>query len=142
MVYNWKNHTWRTVGQVPVPDYTLYACGLIKNPSTGRENVLVTCGIPDNRVNFNFDLNPTWLWDPVTGNIQNVSSLSSTDFVDGSKMIRFSEYEVLLITPSNGLLHSFTIADGWKTITSLPRFWTVTAAPMLVPKGLFECQSV
>jgi len=71
LVYNWKNRNWRIAEQVPLLGFTLQGCGLIKNPSTGRNNVLVVGGTPEQSVT---PIPPTWLWDPSTGNIQNVSA--------------------------------------------------------------------
>lgn len=136
MVYNWKNHTWRIGGQVPVSGFTLQACGLIKDPRTGRNNILVTGGVPVQSVT---PIPPTWLWDPSTGNIQNVTAFP-TEATYGTRMVRFSEYEVLVLSPQDGLLHSFTVDDSWKRVTSMPRGAAESVAPMLVPKGLFKCQ--
>ncbi len=105
--------------------------------TTGRNNVLVTSGIPKQSTT---PIPFTWLWDPYTGNIQVTTSFPSTDFW-GAKMVRFSEYEVLVLSPRTNLIHSFTITDGWKLVTSLTRSRTQAIAPMLVPKGLFKCQS-
>ncbi len=54
-------------------------------------------------------------------------------------MVRFSEYEVLVLSPKDSLIHSFTINDGWKLVTSMPRFLNESVAAMLVPRGLFKC---
>ena len=135
-VYNWKTHTWRVGGQVPVANFLYQACCLIKDPSTGHNNVLVTGGYPIQTLAHP----PTWLWDPSTGVIQNTTS-SSTIPSQGAKLVHYTDYEVLYLTTQGGPIYSFTIDDGWKVLTPFPSRSTQASTGLLVPKGLFKCQS-
>jgi len=135
-VYNWKNNTWRIAAHVPVMDFSLQACGLIKDPSTGHFNVLVVGGDPENPST----IVPTWTWDPITGILKNITTFPSSTY-SGLRMVEFSDYEILVINPKDGLLQSFTIEDGWQKIATFPIFTANSVVPMLVPKGLFKCQA-
>jgi hypothetical protein len=118
-------------------DFSLQACGLIKDPRTGHFNVLVVGGDPERPS----PIVPTWTWDPITGIVKNITTFPSRTY-SGLRMVQFSDYEVLVLNPQDGLLQSFTLEDGWHQISYLPTFISASVIPMIVPKGLFKCQSV
>ena len=117
----------------------MQACGRIKDPSTGHFNVLVVGG--DRDKSNPSPVVPTWTWDPLTGVVKNVTTFPSATY-SSLRMVEFSDYEVLVLNPQDGLLQSFTLEDGWQQVANLPNFKSTAVVPMIVPKGLFKCQSI
>jgi hypothetical protein len=70
MIYNWLDHAWRIESPVPIANVSYESCGLIKDPSTGRYNVLVAGGMITSVTGQTSPSTSSWLWDPMTGNIQ------------------------------------------------------------------------
>ena len=93
MIYNWLDHAWRIESPVPIKNVSYESCGLIKDPVTGRYNVIVAGGIVTNATGQTNPATGAWLWDPVTGNIQ-IRSLNFTN--KGLKASLFCNLEIKL----------------------------------------------
>ena len=140
MVFNWLDHTWHNKGMAPFANVSLQACGRIKDPSTGRDNVLVVGGsvFPPQKPSPSTALprsSKAWLWDPTTGNIQFMPDLPAYYC---RKMVQLTDYKVLVLCPEAGWIYSFDVEGGWNQVGQISTFY-VDLVAMLVPKGHFRC---
>ncbi len=129
------DHSWRIDSPVPTVNVTNQACSLIKDPSTGRVNVLVSGGVTPG-ASHDVPTTATWLWDPVTDNIKSTNNLPSGSLVLNA--ISYTDYESLILSPTNKTIYSYTVNGGFQTLAPLPANLLEPIA-MLVPKGLFHC---
>jgi hypothetical protein len=118
MVYNWLDHIWHDKGLVPFANVSYQACGLIRDPDTGRAHVLVVGGteIPPQKPTPSTVLSPStkaWLWDPTTGNVQ---SMPDSPAYFCHKMVQFTDYKVLVLCPEAGWMYSFDVEGGWNKV--------------------------
>ena len=118
---------------------TYQGCGLIKDPVTGRFNVLVTGGVSGPLSPTSPDVSATWIWDPITGQIKALAN-APTNLVSGNslKVVEYSDYENLVLQPDTGIIYKFSVANGWTPIANLGKKIDDPAF-FLVPKGLFTC---
>ena len=140
MVFNWLDHTWHNEGTVPFANVSYQACGLIKDPSTGRVNVMVVGGVvlpPPGSSSSPIPSSKVWLWDPATGIIQLKADSPPAFF---HEMVQFTDYEVLVLCPQDGWVYSFNVEGGWNRVGQINQFY-FDPVPLLVPKDLFRCIS-
>jgi hypothetical protein len=139
MVFNWLDHTWHNEGTVPFDNVSFQACGRIKDPNTGRVNVLVVGGsvIPPQKPSPDSPIpasRKVWLWDPTTGNIQFMPDSPAYYF---HRMIQYTDYKVIVMCPEAGWFYSFDVEGGWNKVGQINLYLDPVA--FLVPRSLFRC---
>jgi hypothetical protein len=143
MVFNWLDHTWHNEGTAPFANVSFQACQRIKDPNTGRVNVLIVGGsvIPPQTPPLGTILprsSKVWLWDPATGTIQFLPDSPPSHI---HRMVQYTDYKVLVMCSEVGWLYSFDVEGGWNKISQISNLYFDPIA-FLVPRSHFPCNVI